>query len=171
MGDHRQKAGLQIGHADLLDDLRHEDSESDAGSDDAEIDDRQCQYADVGRGLEQRVSAHSLDLTALLREVCRQPFPLCRRQPRNLGGLIPQVGQQQKPRITAGAPSAMNTHCQPLRPKLPSSPRSPVEIGPPTATAIGTRSHGEPGDHPAAVAHWKPRVKIEAGLGGGEQET
>jgi len=41
------------------------------------------------------------------------------------------------PMRTVGTASAMNIHFHPARPRMPSSPSNPVEIGAPSATAPG----------------------------------
>ena len=65
------------------------------------------------------------------------------------------------PSTTAGSPSTRNSHCQPLRPRRPSSFSSASDTGAPTITATGRRHHEERAG-PGAVA-WRGSSRSDRG--------
>jgi hypothetical protein len=60
-----------------------------------------------------------------------------------VSGRSASVRSTTTPRMIAGSPSAMNSHCQPLSPNAPSSSSSIPEIGPPITEDSGTATRNQ----------------------------
>ena len=88
-------------------------------------------------------------------QLADERLPLWRSEPGRPVGLSASMIRQITPRTQAGSPSKRNIHCQPARPRNPSSCRSPAEIGPPTSEESGVAAINER-QHAGAVLGREP---------------